>query len=62
MFIRKVHADFPDEILKHYIYDFLKEEELELWYKMKTDDFIEVIYKSLGFLIVYFLLKLFSKM
>lgn len=62
LFIRKVHADFPDEILKHYIYDFLKEEELELWYKMKTDDFIEVIYKSLGFLIVYFLLKLFSKM
>lgn len=62
-FIRKVHRDFPDDILKYYIYDFPNEErekkESEAKKEIRTDIFIEIIYQGIRFLIIYFVLYLF---
>lgn len=54
MFIRKIHPDFPNEILKYYIYEFFKEEDYSLLYEMRVNDIKQFLLKAVIMIVVMF--------
>lgn len=57
MFIRKIHADFPDNILKHYIYEFFKEEDYCLLYEMRVNRIKQLLFKTVMMVFVIFCIQ-----
>jgi hypothetical protein len=58
MFIRKIAPEFPDTILRHYIYDYLKEKDEKLVIKKEKRHFLKLYCIFLFFFIVCFYVKL----
>ena len=58
MFIRKIAPEFPDTILRHYIYDYLKEKDEKLVIKKDKIHFLKLYCIFLFFFIVCFYVKL----